>query len=76
MNTLISKLNSLPNSYFEFVDSVADYAEEKEEHLNILLDFLNANPSVTPSDVIKFISLQPDFSDSDAPVNDHDVLAV
>lgn len=61
MNTLISKLNLLPNSYFEFVDSIIDYAEEKEEHLNLLLNFLNDNPSATPSDIIKFISFQPDF---------------
>lgn len=76
MDTLISKLNALPNSYFEFVDSVVDYAKEKEGHLDLLLDFLNDNSLVTPSDVIRFISSQPDFFDSDAPVDEYDVLAV
>lgn len=76
MDTLISKLNLLPNSYFEFVDSVVDYAKEKEEHLVLLLDYLDNNSAATPSDVIKFISLQPDFFDSDAPIDDYDVIAV
>lgn len=76
MDTLISKLNLLPDSYFEFVDSIVDYAKEKEEHLDLLLNYLNDHPFASPSDIIKYITIQPDFFDSDAPVDDYDVVAV
>ena len=69
MEQLIQKLNSIPNSYFEFVDSVVDYAQIKNDHMTLVLDFLEGNPDATPSDVIKFISYQPDFFDDSAPVD-------
>ncbi|MBQ1171094.1 MAG: hypothetical protein IIX48_00665 [Lachnospiraceae bacterium] len=65
MEELISRLNAISNSYFEFVDSVIDYAEEKETHLYLITEYLNTNPSATPSDVLKFISFQPDFFDNE-----------
>ena len=65
MEELISKLNSIPNSYFEFVDTVVEYAEEKEVHLKLLIEYLNNNLSATPSDVLKFITYQPDFFDDE-----------
>lgn len=74
MDTLISRLNSIPNAYFEFIDSVADYAEIKPEHLTLLMGFLDENPAATVTDVLKFISDQPDFFDNEAE-EDADVLA-
>lgn len=68
MDILISRLNAIPNAYFEFIDSVVDYAESKNTHLQLVLKFLDDNIGATPSDVIKFISSQPDFFDDDAPV--------
>lgn len=65
MEELFSRLNAIPNSYFEFVDSVIDYAEEKETHLYLITEYLNTNPSATPSDVLKFITFQPDFFDNE-----------
>lgn len=69
MDKLISRLNSIPNAYFEFVDSVVDYAEINEAHLQILLRFLDEHDLATPSDIIEFISSQPDFYDDDAPID-------
>ena len=69
METLIQRLNVIPNSYFEFVDSVIDYAELKESHFNIIMEYLENNPTATPSDVIKFISFQPDFFEDSAPID-------
>lgn len=61
MEQLIQILNGLSGSYFEFVDSVAEYAEGKPSHLTIMMDFLHNNPSATPSDVLRFMSFQDDF---------------
>jgi len=69
MEQLIQRLNFIPNSYYEFVDSVVDYAESKESHLKILMEFLDKNPSATPSDIIKFITFQPDFFEDSAPMD-------
>lgn len=74
MEELIEKLNKLPNAYFEFIDSVVDYAEEKESHFELIMGFLKDNSSVTPSDIIRLISTQPDFFDDESPV-DPDALA-
>lgn len=73
MEQLISRLNQIPNAYFEFVDSVADYAEIKESHFTLLMEFLDNNPSATTSDVLYLISTQPDFFDDDVPENE-DIL--
>ena len=69
MEKLIQRLNLIPNSYFEFVDSVVDYAELKESHFDIIMEYLDNNPTATPSDIIKFISFQPDFFEDSAPVD-------
>ncbi len=68
MEELIEKLNNLPNAYFEFIDSVVDYAEENELHFELIMEFLKNNSSVTPSDIIRLISTQPDFYDDESPV--------
>ena len=65
MEELIGRLNAIPDAYYEFVDSVIDYAEKKETHLFILNDYLQNNPPATPSDILKFITFQPDFFDDD-----------
>lgn len=69
MERLIHRLNVIPNSYFEFVDSVVDYARLKESHFDIIMEYLDNNPTATPSDIIKFISFQPDFFEDSAPVD-------
>lgn len=74
MEQLISRLNQIPNAYFEFVDSMVDYAEIKESHFTLLMEFLDNNPSATPSDIIKFVSFQPDFFDNSVPEDMDDVL--
>ncbi|MDO4965702.1 MAG: hypothetical protein Q4E51_03255 [Lachnospiraceae bacterium] len=70
MEQLIQLLSHIPNSYYEFVDSVVNYAENKEEHYDILMKYLHENESATPSDIIRFISYQPDFFDDSVPVDE------
>lgn len=65
MEQLINKLNSLPNTYYEFVDSVTNYAKSKPEHFVLLKDYLDHNPSATVTDVLRLISTRPDFFDDD-----------
>lgn len=69
MDKLIARLNLVPDAYFEFVDSMVDYAELKEEHISLLMDFLDNNPTATSSDVIKYVSFQPDFFDDSVPAD-------
>jgi hypothetical protein len=69
MDFLISKLNEIPNSYFEFIDSVVDYAKSKPEHLTLINEYLQTHPLVSVSDVLRLISTQPDFYDDEAPIN-------
>ena len=68
MKELIEKLNSIEDSYFEFVDSVVDYAKSKKEHFVILTEFMDKNPNASVSDVLEFISDQPDFFEDDVKV--------
>lgn len=69
MEQLIERLNHIPNSYFEFVDSVVDYAGNKEAHFKLIMEYLDHNPDATPSDIIKFISFQPDFFADSVPMD-------
>ena len=75
MELLIQRLNSMPNSYYEFVDSVVDYAKAKKTHFDLLLEYMDNNVSATPSDIIRFISHQPDFHDYEG-LNQHGFRAV
>ena len=43
MEELIERLNKIPNAYFEFIDSVVDYADEKETHLDLIMNYLKNN---------------------------------
>ena len=63
MDQLITKLNQIPNAYYEFIDSTVEYASAKTEHLSILLNFLDEKNDASVTDVLRFISHQPDFFD-------------
>lgn len=61
MEELVNKLNAIPNSYFGFVAGITTYAKKKPERLKKVLDYINNTPNVTPSDVVGFVMMQPDF---------------
>jgi hypothetical protein len=69
MKELLDKLYALPNVYEDFIYSTVHYAKEKPEHLKVLLDYLNNNDNLTTSDVVYFISTQPDFFDDSAELS-------
>lgn len=63
MKELVKRLTEVVDCYDDFILGVINYAKEKPEHVDILLDYFNNNAAATSSDVIYFIMTQPDFFD-------------
>ena len=61
MEELYNRLNAFPDTYFAFVMTVIMYAKTKPERLKNVMNYINSSDSLTTSDVIHFISVQPDF---------------
>lgn len=66
MEELISILNNINNSYEDFVTAIAHYAAKKPSRSEAVLGFLYTHPDATTSDVVKFVSDQPDFMEDAA----------
>ena len=66
MNELTKLLNEIDDAYFDFVSAMLHYADKKESRQKVLLEYLKSNPGVKASDVVKFVSDQPDFSEDAA----------
>ena len=60
---LMILLNRIEDSYPDFVSAIMYYAEKKESRFEKVMDYLSNNPNVLSSDVIEFISDQPDFNE-------------
>ena len=45
-----------------------DISDYKETHLDLIMKYHKNNSSVTPSDVNRLISTQPDFYDDESPI--------
>ncbi len=65
MKELEHRLNNLPNTYFAFVHAITTYANKKRERYEAIMKFLDENPDTNPSDVTKFVAMQPDFFEDD-----------
>ncbi|SDB66937.1 MULTISPECIES: hypothetical protein [unclassified Butyrivibrio] len=65
MEEIYNKLTSIPDAYFEFIDSVMAYVKKKPERIRIVADFLNKTDNLLSSDVLRFIISQPDFFEDD-----------
>ena len=65
MGELEHRLNNLPNTYFAFVHAITTYADKKRERYDAIMKFLDENPDTNPSDVTKFVAMQPDFFEDD-----------
>ena len=61
MEELYNRLVAFPGSYFGFVMGVITYAKTKPERVNKIMDYLKSSDNLDTSDVIEFISDQPDF---------------
>ena len=61
MAELKELLEHIDDSYKDFVDAICHYAQKSPSRLEILLAYIKANPTVKSSDVVRFVSDQPDF---------------
>lgn len=61
MEELESKLKAIPDSYFGFVAGIITYVKQKPGRLQNVLRFIDSSDDLTTSDVVKFVSDQPDF---------------
>ena len=66
MNELKELLVNINDSYPDFVDAVVHYAKKKESRLEVVLNYLKNNTGADSSDVLLFISNQPDFMEDAA----------
>ena len=66
MDELKSLLDNINDSYTDFVDAIMHYAKKKPSRLEAVVSFLRSNPGVDSSDVIHFVSDQPDFEEDAA----------
>ncbi len=66
MNELSELLNGIEDAYFDFVSAMLHYAEKNESRQKVLLGYLKEHPEAKSSEVVKFVSDQPDFSEDAA----------
>lgn len=66
MEELTAMLNNIRDSYYDFVSAMIHYAEKKESRKKALINFLNTHPDANSSDVVLFVSEQPDFAEDAA----------
>lgn len=68
MENFTIRLNNVADSYYDFVVAVLTYVNNKKSRLEVVENFMNNNPSALTSDILGFISQQPDFFDDAAYV--------
>ena len=61
MEELYNKLVAVPDSYFGFIMGIMTYVKQKPERLQKVLDFMDSSDTLTSSDIVEFVSDQPDF---------------
>ena len=66
MKDLTIKLNNIKDSYYGFVAAVTTYVKNNPVRLRIVDEFIDNNPDASSSDILSFISEQPDFYDDAA----------
>ena len=69
MDELIKRLNRIPGSYYGFVVGIETYAKKNPERLKRIMEFIDSNDNLTPSDIVKFVMDQPDFHDDGVGMN-------
>ena len=61
MEELTKLLNNVQGSYYDFVVAMLHYAKKKKSRLVVLTEFIKKNKDITTSDIIEYVSSQPDF---------------
>ena len=68
LNQLKTRLLHVEGAYHSFIVGIMVYAEKKQSRIDAIAHFLDENPGATTSDVVSFVSDQPDFYEDAAPV--------
>ncbi len=58
---LQDRLESVPDAYPDFVTGIIHYARKRPERMNSVMEYLGEHPDALSSDVVRFVSDQPDF---------------
>ena len=66
MEDLIERLNKIDDSYHDFILGISEYAKKKPERLEKVMEYLNQNPDANASEIVYFVSTQPDFNEDNA----------
>ena len=66
MKELTIQLNKIDGAYYDFIVAVLNYTGKKKSRYDAVKSFMGDNPSASPSDILKFISMQDDFGEDAA----------
>ena len=66
MKELTELLNNIDGSYSDFVNAIVHYTAKNDSRLERVLGFIKDNPNANSSDVVRFVSEQPDFAEDAA----------
>ena len=61
MDELKTLLNQVEDTYYDFVVAVLQYAKKKQSRTEVVVEYIKKNPKANTSDILEFISDQPDF---------------
>lgn len=70
MEELTIMLNSVEDSYYDFIVAVLSYVKKKQERYDKVKNFIESNPGALSSDILEFISDQEDFYEDAAFVHE------
>ena len=66
MQELEQLLINIDRSYPDFVGAILQYARKKPERLEAVMEYIKSHPEANSSDVVLFVSRQPDFMEDAA----------
>ena len=63
---LKERLENVPDAYPDFVEATIYYARKKPERMKAVMGYLSGHPGALSSDIVEFVSKQPDFMEDAA----------
>ena len=63
MDRLVELLNSISDSYYDFVVGVINYAKRNDDNRNAIISFIENNPTALSSDVLEYMISRKDYFD-------------
>ena len=63
---LWERLENVPDAYPDFVEGTIYYARKKPERMKAVMGYLSGHPDALSSDIVGFVSKQPDFMEDAA----------